>query len=59
MLIFTDWKILLILSPMALSHLWLTRYFKNWIGGYTGDCLGTCQRAGEIVCYLSITALWG
>ena len=59
MLIFMDWKILLVLPPMAIAHLWLARYFKKWIGGYTGDCLGTCQQVGEIVCYLSMAALWG
>ena len=58
MLIFMDWKILLVLPPMAIAHLWLARYFKKWIGGYTGDCLGTCQQVGEVVCYLSMAALW-
>ena len=59
LLLFFDWKILLALPPLALAHLWLTRYFKKWIGGYTGDCLGTCQQVSEIVYYLSMTALWG
>ena len=58
LLFFMDWKVLLILPPMAIAHLWLARYFKKWIGGYTGDCLGTCQQVSEIVCYLSLLAVW-
>ena len=57
--IFMDWKILLVLPPMVIVHLWLKRYFKKWIGGYTGDCLGTCQQVGEMVCYLGMVAVWG
>ena len=59
LLLFMDWKIFLILPPIAVVHLWLARYFKKWIGGYTGDCLGTCQQVAEIVCYLGLVALWG
>ena len=59
LLLFMDWKILLILPPIAVAHLWLARYFKKWIGGYTGVCLGTCQQVGEIACYLGLVALWG
>ncbi|GAC1438153.1 MAG: adenosylcobinamide-GDP ribazoletransferase [Sediminibacterium sp.] len=34
---------------------WLTgRYFKKWIGGYTGDCLGATQQVCEVILYLSI-----
>ncbi|MCF0052560.1 adenosylcobinamide-GDP ribazoletransferase [Dyadobacter sp. LJ53] len=36
----------------------LTRYFKKWIGGYTGDCLGAIQQTSEVTFYLSLTALW-
>lgn len=44
--------------PMLLLTFLLIRYFKKWIGGYTGDCLGTIQQATEVVCYLSILVLW-
>ncbi|MEQ1543973.1 adenosylcobinamide-GDP ribazoletransferase [Methyloglobulus sp.] len=33
-------------------------YFHRHIGGYTGDCLGTCQQMAEVVFFLSISALW-
>jgi adenosylcobinamide-GDP ribazoletransferase len=32
----------------------LGNYFKKWIGGYTGDCLGTVQQVAEIIFYLTI-----
>jgi adenosylcobinamide-GDP ribazoletransferase len=33
---------------------YLGNYFKKWIGGYTGDCLGTVQQVGELVFLLSV-----
>jgi len=36
----------------------LARYFKKWIGGYTGDCLGATQQVCEVIFYLSVIALW-
>ncbi len=59
LILFMNWKILLALPPMAIAHLWLARYYNKWIGGYTGDCLGTCQQVGEMVFYLSLLAIWG
>ena len=53
--------ITLLLLP---AHLWLAlaplpfggwlagKYFKKWIGGYTGDCLGATQQVSEIIFYL-------
>jgi len=32
-------------------------YFKKWIGGYTGDCLGATQQICEIVFYVAIIAI--
>lgn len=43
--------------PMLATRLYLAHYFKKWIGGYTGDCLGATQQVTEIVFYLSILAL--
>jgi len=48
---------LLALIPVFISKWWMARYFKKWIGGYTGDCLGAIQQVSEIVFYLSIIAL--
>lgn len=49
---------LFIIVPALLTTFYLTRYFKKWISGYTGDCLGAIQQAAEVVCYLSIFLLW-
>jgi adenosylcobinamide-GDP ribazoletransferase len=38
--------------------IYLGWYFKKWIGGYTGDCLGATQQLCEIIFYLSALALW-
>lgn len=48
----------LILVPIAVTVAWLWRYFNKWIGGYTGDCLGTTQQVTEVVVYLSMVILW-
>jgi len=55
---FFNWKYLLILIPLCVLRFFLIRYFKKWIGGYTGDCLGATQQLAEVISYLSILALW-
>ncbi len=47
--------------PMALllagAVTWsLARFYKRWIGGYTGDCLGAVQQAAELAFYLGLLA---
>jgi len=42
----------------ALATLWLARWFRRWIGGYTGDCLGAAQQVSEIAFYLGVAAAW-
>jgi adenosylcobinamide-GDP ribazoletransferase len=37
---------------------YLGRYFKKWIGGYTGDCLGATQQISEVLIYLSYLVIW-
>jgi adenosylcobinamide-GDP ribazoletransferase len=44
--------------PLFLITFLQLRYFHRWIGGYTGDCLGTIQQSAELVCYLSFLLLW-
>jgi adenosylcobinamide-GDP ribazoletransferase len=51
------WVIILIV-PVYLTKVLLGRFFKKWIGGYTGDCLGATQQICEVVFYLSILVLW-
>ncbi len=48
----------LVMVPVYLMKIYLGWYFKKWIGGYTGDCLGATQQLTEIVFYLTILALW-
>ncbi len=44
--------------PSFISQLFAARYFKKWIGGYTGDCLGSTQQVCEIAFYLGCLLLW-
>lgn len=50
------WYFLMII-PILLMTQYLRFYFKKWIGGYTGDCLGATQQTNEVVAYLAISAL--
>lgn len=43
---------------LILVKLYLSSYFKKWIGGYTGDCLGAVQQISEITFYLIVLVLW-
>ena len=49
--------LLLIIPPLVLLHLYLKYYFKKWIGGYTGDCLGATQQVAEVIIYLVVVAV--
>lgn len=49
-----NFYIFLCIIPLILIKLYFSRYFKKWIGGYTGDCLGTVQQVSEVVYYLSV-----
>lgn len=53
-----QYQILLVLPIIFITRMYLSRYFKKWIGGYTGDCLGSTQQVCEIVFYLSLLVLW-
>ena len=54
---YPDWILILAIVPAYLSRIYLARYFNKWIGGYTGDCLGTVQQVSESMFYLSVLAL--
>lgn len=56
--IFLSWHFLLALIPVGYVTYELVAYFKKWIGGYTGDCLGAVQQVSEIVFYLSVVLVW-
>jgi len=58
LLLFKNAYFFLLIIPVYLMKIYLGWYFKKWIGGYTGDCLGATQQLCEIVIYLSVMALW-
>ncbi|WP_430815035.1 adenosylcobinamide-GDP ribazoletransferase [Carboxylicivirga sp. RSCT41] len=57
LLLFGDALYFVVLLPAFIAKFWLERYFKKWIGGYTGDCLGSIQQVTEVVIYLTILAV--
>jgi adenosylcobinamide-GDP ribazoletransferase len=57
LVIFQNTWVYLTIIPLTISKFWLDIYFKKWIGGYVGDCLGTIQQVTEVVFYLSLIAL--
>lgn len=52
------WPFALTVLPALYATYELYRYFKKWIGGYTGDCLGAIQQVTEIVIYLGFVVVW-
>lgn len=42
----------LVIVPVWLMRNWLSQFFRRWIGGYTGDCLGATQQLCELVVYI-------
>lgn len=46
-----------VLLPLFVVKYFLERWFVKWIGGYTGDCLGTVQQVTELAVYLGLTAV--
>ena len=57
LLLFQNWIIYTTIIPLLITKIWLDKYFKKWIGGYVGDCLGAVQQVTEVVFYLSIIAM--
>lgn len=51
-------QLLAIILLLGLITILLARYFKKWIGGYTGDCLGAIQQVCEVAFYFFIVVLW-
>lgn len=43
---------------LGLVTVLLARYFRKWIGGYTGDCLGAIQQVCEVTFYFFLVVLW-
>jgi adenosylcobinamide-GDP ribazoletransferase len=55
---FLSWHFLFTILPVGYITYELNAYFKKWIGGYTGDCLGAIQQVSEIVFYLGFIIIW-
>jgi adenosylcobinamide-GDP ribazoletransferase len=56
--IFMSWQFSLAIVPVVYMAFKLAKYFKKWIGGYTGDCLGAIQQVSELTFYLSTLIIW-
>lgn len=52
------WRYLLVIVPAGYATFGLNRYFKRWIGGYTGDCLGAIEQVSEIMVYLGFVLIF-
>ncbi|WP_439555464.1 adenosylcobinamide-GDP ribazoletransferase [Dyadobacter sp.] len=50
--------LLISLVFLALITWAMNRYFRKWIGGYTGDCLGAVQQVCEVGFYFFLAAIW-
>jgi len=55
---FLPWPFWLTILPALYAAFGLNRYFRRWIGGYTGDCLGAIQQVTELVIYLGFIIVW-
>lgn len=55
---FLSWHFALAIIPVVLIAFRLAGYFKKWIGGYTGDCLGAIQQVSELTFYLGVLMVW-
>lgn len=58
LILFWEIKIIAVLVLPLAGLMYLRWYFHKWIGGYTGDCLGTVQQVTEVLFYLAFIAVW-
>lgn len=58
LLTYTYMPYALVLLPMIILCVYATYYFKKWIDGYTGDCLGAAEQIAECLILLSFIAIW-
>ncbi len=50
--------IAIVILPAIIIRYFAGKFFYKWIGGYTGDCLGTTQQLTEIAFYIGCLLLW-
>jgi adenosylcobinamide-GDP ribazoletransferase len=58
MLFLTNQYLVLSFLVAWLFQMIMILYFKKWIGGFTGDCLGGIQQVTEIAIYIGTIAIW-
>jgi adenosylcobinamide-GDP ribazoletransferase len=56
--LFANLYVLLTLLPLLFVRWYFSGYFKKWIGGYTGDCLGAVQQVSEVIFYISLLVIF-
>jgi adenosylcobinamide-GDP ribazoletransferase len=56
-LLLLPWPVWWTLPVAMIIGVALLYYFRRWVGGYTGDCLGAVQQISEIFIYLTILAV--
>lgn len=47
-----------VVLPLFFLYRYSNYYFKKWLGGYTGDCLGATEQFAEITILLTYLAIW-
>ncbi|WP_067868327.1 adenosylcobinamide-GDP ribazoletransferase [Neptuniibacter marinus] len=57
-LVFSPLVYISVLVPLLGLTFWLASYFRSWIDGYTGDCLGCCQQLSELTIYIWFCLPW-
>jgi len=58
LIVFLHYYVFFLLIPVFVARWYLGRFFRRWIGGFTGDCAGATQQICEVVFYLSLLILW-
>ena len=53
-----NYLVFVIVPVLYLFKIRLGIYFRKWIGGYTGDCLGAAQQIMEVSSYALIILVW-
>jgi adenosylcobinamide-GDP ribazoletransferase len=56
--LFNNIWVVVALIPGIIIKTLLGNYFKKWIEGYTGDCLGATQQVVEVITLLSLIISW-
>lgn len=51
-------QFILVLLPLLVLRIYSAAYFRKWIDGYTGDCLGAVEQFAELITLLTFLALW-